>query len=378
MVLKKSMLFIAIVTIVTSALFYSCSKSSSGSDTDPENSFDKKAMLTYYADNMIIPGYKQLQTAFAALKVASDAFLATPSDATQLAVKTAYRAAHLQYERVALYQFGPAGIALLDNYLNFSGGLDYNFNTNGELTGFSIDSVTIENNIASGAYNLTTFSRSSCYAQGFPALNYLFFGPNALAKFNTNKSNRVKYVNDVMARAKTLVDKVVTDWDAFRPDFIANTQTNVGSPIGNLVNQFAYQMDMLKGPRIGWPLGKQSNGIIFATKCEAYFAGISVVLAAENLAALKSAYTAAGSGKGLSDYLIALKKTTLNNDVLAQFDIALTKLRLIPDPLSTSLTTQPAVVDAAYKEIQKLLTLLKTDVASATAVQITFMDNDGD
>jgi predicted lipoprotein len=145
-----------------------------------------------------------------------------------------------------------------------------------------------------------------------------------------------------------------------------------------MVNQFAYQMDMLKGPRIGWPFGKQSNGIVFATKCEAYFAGISVELAVENLSALKSAYTAAGSGKGISDYLIALKKTTLNNDVLAQFDLALAKLKLIPDPLSATLTTQPAVVDAAYKEIQKLLTLLKTDVPSATAVQITFMDNDGD
>jgi hypothetical protein len=378
MVLKKSMLLVVAITLVASAIFYSCSKSSSGSDTDPGNSFDKKGMLTYYADNLIIPGYKQLQTSFASFKVAVDAFLAAPSGATQLAVKTAYREAHLQYERVALYQFGPAGIALLDNFLNFSGGLDYNFNTNGELTGFSIDSVTIESNIANGGYNLATFSRSSCYAQGFPALNYLLFGTNAITKFNTNTANRVKYVNDLMARAKTLIDKVVTDWDAFRPDFIANTQSNVGSPIGNLVNQFAYQMDMIKGPRIGWPFGKQSNGIVFATKTEAYFAGISVELAVENLTALKNAYTAGGSGKGLSDYLIALKKTTLNNDVLAQFDVALTKLKLIPDPLSTSLTTQPAVVDAAYKELQKLLTLLKTDVASATAVQITFMDNDGD
>ena len=46
--------------------------------------------------------------------------------------------------------------------------------------------------------------------------------------------------------------------------------------------------------------------------------------------------------------------------------------------MSASLISQPAAADAAYKEIQKLLTLLKTDVASATAVQITFTDNDGD
>jgi hypothetical protein len=137
-------------------------------------------------------------------------------------------------------------------------------------------------------------------------------------------------------------------------------------------------MDLLKGPRIGWPFGKQSNGIVFATKCEAYFAGNSVALAIENLSSLKKTYSGAGSGKGMSDYLISLGKTSLNNDVLTQFDIAITKLQLISDPLSTSLVSQAVAVDNAYKEIQKLLTLLKTDVASATAVQITFMDNDGD
>jgi len=159
---------------------------------------------------------------------------------------------------------------------------------------------------------------------------------------------------------------------------VANTKTNVGSPIGNIVNQLAFQMDVLKGPRIGWPLGKQSNGIVFATKVEAYYAGISAALAKESLAALKKMYTANGSGKGISDYLVALNKAALNTEVLAQFDVALAALQLVPDPLSATLISQPTLADNAYKEIQKLLTLLKTDVASATAVQITFMDNDGD
>ena len=82
--------------------------------------------------------------------------------------------------------------------------------------------------------------------------------------------------------------------------------------------------------------------------------------------------------RGLSDYIISLNHAALNTDVLAQFDLALDKLKAIPDPLSNSLLTQAATVDAAYKEIQKLVTLMKTDVASATAVQISYADNDGD
>jgi predicted lipoprotein len=374
---KYSLMVILLAALV--ATIYSCSKSSDDSGTvTPPDGFDKSAMLKYYAESLIIPGYTALQEKQAAFQTAADAFLAAPSVATQDAAKTAYTAFHLQYEKVAAFQIGPAETELLDNFLNFSGGLDYNFNTSGAITGFSVDSVTIESNIASGTYTLTNMLRSSFYSQGFAAMNYLLFGPNAIAKFNTNNAARVKYAKDVITRSKTLIDKVAAAWPAYKAEFIANTKTNIGSPIGSMVNQYAYQMDLMKGPRTGWPFGKQSNGIVFASKTEAYFVGISAQLAVENMTSLKKAYTAGGSGKGISDYLISLGKTTLNNDIIAQFDIVIAKLKLIPDPLSNTLTAQPAVVEDAYKEIQKLLTLLKTDLASATAVQISYMDNDGD
>src|SRR4029079_8079493 len=115
------------------------------------------------------------------------------------------------------------------------------------------------NNITAGTYNLSAMTRSSFYSQGFPALNYLLFSPTAVSRFGTNTANRVAYVQAVLQRLKTLVDKVAADWGTYRSSFVANTKTNVGSPIGNIVNQLAFQMDVLKGPRIGWPLGKQSN-----------------------------------------------------------------------------------------------------------------------
>ncbi len=179
------------------------------------------------------------------------------------------------------------------------------------------------------------------------------------------------------ARLKNLVDQVSGDWGAYRAEFIANTKTNVGSPIGYMVNQMAYQLDLLKGPRIGWPFGKQSGGQLFPAKTEAYYAGISAELAVASLSSLRDVYVGADA-HGLSDYLVALNRSALNDEVLAQFNTALAALQVIPDPLSTSLTTETAKVEAAYKEIQKLLTLFKTDVASATGVQITFTDNDGD
>ena len=373
---KFSLVFVLLAACI--ATMYSCSKSSGGSDDENTNGFDKSVMLTSYAESLIIPGYTTLQEKLATFQTAVDAFLATPNITTQNAAKATFTAMYLQYERTAVFQVGPAETELLDNFLNYTGGLDYNFNTSGAITGFSVDSTSIENNISSGTYNLATMLRSSFYSQGFPALGYLLFGPNAITKFNTNTAARVKYTKDVVTRMKTLVDKVAAAWPAYKATFAANTKTNVGSPIGSLVNQFAYQLDLMKGPRIGWPFGKQSNGIVFASKTEGYFAGISALLAVENMTALKNVYTAAGSGKGISDYLIALNRVPLNNDIIAQFDAAIAKLKLIPDPLSNTLTAQPSLVEDAYKEVQKLLTLLKTDLASATAVQISYMDNDGD
>lgn len=371
---RRTIVWLGIFTI-GSGIFWGCSKSGNSGDDNNNANFDKTAMLTYYADQLIIPGYTNLQQKINILKSAADAFAEAPSGTTQAAALNAFKQAHLQFQYVEAFGFGPAASASYNSYINFAGGL---ISPDPLLNGFSIDTITIESRITSGAYDLAAYTNSSFYSQGFPALSYLLFGENAITKFNINTANRAKYVKDVVMRMKTLTDKMVSDWSIYRTAFIENTQSNVGSPIGNLVNSMAYEMDLLKGPRIGWPFGKQSNGQVFPTKVEGYYTGNSVALAVANLKNLKLVYNAAGSGKGFSDYLNALDKQTLNNSIAAQFDITISRLEDIPDPLSNSLTTQATAVNTAYGEIQKLLTLLKTDLASATGVQISFMDNDGD
>jgi len=319
-------------------------------------------MLTHYADGLIVPAYTGLQQQLQALETPLNAFLNDPSAANQQQLKPGFKEAYLQFQRVSVYQFGPAETVLLNNFLNT----------------FPANANVIESNVQSGNYDLTLNSATD--RQGFPALDYLLFADGAVEKFaEASGANRKQYVQNVFNRMKTLVSQVLSDWNgSYRAQFVANTRTDVGSPIGFMVNQFAYEMDQLKGPRIGWPFGKQSGGQVFADKTEGYYAGISKDLAVENLTSLKRAYTGGESGKGLSDYVVALKKADLNTEVLQQFDLTLNKLKAIPDPLSAALTSHKDVVDAAYREVQTLLTLIKTDVASATAVRITYQDSDGD
>ncbi|HTE25870.1 imelysin family protein [Flavitalea sp.] len=356
--------FKVITAIAFSAiLVYACSKSDSGSGdkTDSGDAF-KKQMLINYADTLILPAYVDLQSKIALFEETANAFLNAPSVITRETLKTPYKNAYISFQGISALYFGPAAALQLNNTINT----------------FPSASAKIEAAIQTGSYDFTQVIAADSI-QGFPALDYLLFSPDAVQQFNgANAEKRKKYVKDIVTRMKTLISATIAQWNGgFRESFVSSMQTNVGSSIGSLVNQFAFEMDALKGPRIGWPFGKQSNGIVFADKCEGYFSGISRDLAIANLTSLKK-YFSGGQGTGIADYLVLLNKSQLNNDVITQFDIAIGALQVIPDPMSAAFTGNAPAIENAYREVQKLLTLIKTDVASATAVQITYMDNDGD
>ncbi|MEO3407508.1 imelysin family protein [Mucilaginibacter sp. CAU 1740] len=358
---KKGLGALVIVTAI--GLVIACSKKSGSGDTQPTvNGFDKGAMLSNYANNLIIPAYTGLQQQIDALETGVNDFLNSPSATTQQALLPVFKTAYLQFEKVSVDQFGPAERVLFNNFLNT----------------FPTDNAVIDGNINRGTYDLSI--NSAINQQGFPALDYLLFSANAVSKATaTNSANYKKYVRDVVARMKTLTASVLNSWKTtYRAEFTGNTKSDAGSPIAFMINQFAFEMDQMKGPRIGWPYGKQSGGTQYPQNTEGYEAGISVALAVENLTNLKAMFNSGGSGKGMSDYLIALNKQQLSTDVLKQFDVAINSLKAIPDPLSSALFNNKTQVDAAYREIQILLTLIKTDVASATGVRITYQDTDGD
>jgi uncharacterized protein len=351
--------FIAVVLV--SVLLCACNKNKEDDNSSSADAF-KKTMLLNYADTLIAPAYAEMQSSLALLEQSADSFLQSPSPGTQAALRLQFRKAYISYEGISALYFGPAAALQLNSSLNT----------------FPTGVSKIEEGIQSGTYNFSQPGASDSI-QGFPALDYLFFSPDAIQRFtDASLANRKKYATDIIMRMKMLVANTADQWgDGYHDVFVNNLQTNLGSSIGSLINQFAAELDALKGPRIGWPFGKQSNGIVFADKSEAYYSGITRDLAIANLSSLKRYYTG-GTGTGIDDYLDLLGKQQLNTDVLSQFDITLAALQAIPHPMSAAFTSSPVTVDAAYREAQKLLTLIKTDVASATAVQITYMDNDGD
>ncbi len=356
-------------------LFTLCRKENQNNNTpEPAATFDKQGMLINYADNLILPSYETFKSSLDSLILVYNQFKSNPSATTLQQVKQQFYFSYLNYQKIDLFEFGPAETI----------GIRNNFNV------FPCDTAKINYNINTESYNLNLVSNLAC--KGFPALDYLFFG------FNKNKTqilnafsqstNRIKYVSDLLEEMSLKTNGVIDGWNtSYRNIFINSLATDVGSSIGFMVNQINFQLDYLKNGKIGIPLGKKSLGAILPEKSEAFYSAIyAKELALETLNLIENCYLGKNkigtNGLGFDDYLVHLNakhnSNLLNDDINAQFTLVRTKFSAIQNPLNTQFANNSSVVDAAYSELVKLLVLLKTDMPSALGVIITYQDGDGD
>lgn len=351
-----------------------CKKKKSNDDEDTEVSFDKTAMLTNYADALIIPNFQNAKSALDSLVQYYSTFSQNINEPNLLQVRQKFLIAYVQFQHISTFEYGPA-----ENEL-----IRMNFNT------YPADTTQIQNNILSGTYDFNLASNID--AKGLPAIDFLLYGRNLsntqIVSLFMTTPNRLTYISNCLTEMQNKLNVVVSSWNSgYRNTFISSTGSEIGSSLGVLVNQLNFELDLLKNAKIGIPLGKKSLGVIYPEKCEAYYANsVSVELAKECLANIENTYLGrsknGNDGLGLDDYLEALKAQhisgTLNVAIKNQFAVTKAKLAVVAEPLSASIVNNPADVDAAYMELVKLLVLLKTDMPSAMGIVITYQDGDGD
>lgn len=325
------------------------------------------------ADEVILPSFRSFKVSLDELSAAYETFKSSGALDDYQLVKQKLGAACLKYQHISLPGFGPAEDV----------GVRINFNI------FPCDTAKIKNNMESGAYNLA--SASNIATKGFPALDYLFYGSGKtepeMAQLFVVSNKRRQYVTVLLQDMSDKIGKVISSWDAsYRTTFVSSLGTDVGSSIGFVVNQLNYELDYLKNSKLATPLGIRSGGTPLPDNSEAYYGGQSIEYALETLTAIENSYRGKSSsgadGKGFDDYLDHLNARhgdkALTASINDQFIIARDKLTAIGNPLSVKVISNPAGVDAAYKELVKLLVLLKTDMPSSLGVAITYQDSDGD
>jgi predicted lipoprotein len=349
-------------------------------DSDQSNDeFDRKAMLTHLADNLIIPAFSNFQTVYGQMKSAADAFVAAPDAAKLTTLRQKWQDAYIAWQQVELFNFGPADQVLLRNYFNI----------------YPTDANLLRSYVSSGSYDLEVLTNNK--VQGFPALDYLLNGLGATDTeilnyytANADAAKWKKYLGDVVNIMNTKINTVVSDWKgAYRQQFINSDGTGAGSSISLTVNEYIMYFErFLRSGKFAIPAGVMS-GTAAPEKVEAFYSKqLGMTLAKTALKACRDFYqgksfSGGASGPSLQTYLQALGKNNANINTLAanidsQFGVIENKMNALGTSVYDAITNNRPKVLELYDEFQKQVRYLKVDMASAIGITISYTDNDGD
>jgi predicted lipoprotein len=385
-VLKKyAMQRISIITTLLIAFlftFSSCSEKDKAGNVPTGSSSDRQLMLTNLADNVIIPAYGSFNVKLTAMITKSDAFRANANTTTLTEFRTAWKEAYIEWQKVALFDFGPATDNALNAFLNV----------------YPANVTTINSNIAAGNASLETFG--SYPAQGFPALDYLINGiaetdAEIVEQYTTeaDADKRKAYLLQLTNQMQAKFNLVNNAWkDTYRNSFVASAGTGLYSSTALMVNGVVYYYERyLRSGKFGIPSGAMIGGTLLPGSVEAYYnKDIAKTLAQTAHEAYVDFFNGKGfttgiEGPSLKTYLNALDakdattKVLLSETINTQFGVVKDKLALLSgEDLSNEVSNNNNNMKAVYDAMQTAVRMLKVDMTSATSVTITYTDNDGD
>ncbi|MCS7211065.1 MAG: imelysin family protein [Chloroherpetonaceae bacterium] len=362
-------LVLTTTAIATAATFaVSCNNGTTEGSTD---SFDRRSMLRNIAENFIIPSYSELQSKVNAMQAAVNAFTASPSEAALRAAQQAWEEAYTAWQYACTFDFGPATTS--------TGTLFQKIGV------FPTNAARIEERIQQRNFSTDDFSRDT---RGFNAAEYLLFSDSTLAQIISRFSNpdRRQYLQAIVADIKANVDATANAWQRYRAEFITNDGTSVGSSTSMLFNEFVKSFEHIKNFKVGLPAGKRPGQTRpEPQKVEAFYSGKSVKFIREHLQAIEMIYLGMHRRTGIDDlgfddYLRSVPNgAALVISTLAQLELVKQRMNALPDaPLSQTIVSNFAVVDAFHTELQRHTRFFKSEMASLLSLTITFSSGDGD
>lgn len=314
---------------------------------------EQSIMLENYADNLIIPAYKESLNSSRALLTKLNSSEA--KNVTNL--ETLFVKAYSDWQKCTFFNFGPAK--------TYSLGTDINT--------YPVDQAKIDLHIENGVTDVTDFLAPE---KGFPALDYIIFSGKEL------EEKEIGYLKAVITDIISRQENTVSEWESFYRDaFVTNGGYNSGSAISFVLNAFIqyYERDMRDG-KLGIPLGIRSTNIKQPSKSEALFSGISHELFHANVTAMKNFYNG-GSGYGL-DELLRSEDSSLDletaDEIQQNWNLITDKTGNLNSSINDYVASNEAEAKELYGLIQRQLVLLKIETTSSLGVKINFLDTDGD
>lgn len=361
------------------AFIVACSTNDNkSSDTGNGDGFDRKTMLTNWADNIIVPSYVNYQSKVQDLVVKVNAFNDQPDEVNLQLVRNSWMEAYKAYQYVAIYTFGKAQEIYLKECTN----------------AYPTDKVGIDSNIDSNVYDLTKISQFP--RQGFPALDYMINGlasddAGIVSFYTTNvkADNYKKYLADLSLRLKTNADLIANDWSSgYRDKYVNSDGNSVSSSVNMTTNCFVknFEKDVRAG-KVGIPAGVFSNGTL-PESVEAYYKKdlskelLNVGVKASQDFFNGKHFNGAETGESLKTYLDYIKAVregkNLSDIINAQYQTIFTTNEALSNNLSEQVINDNSKMMDSYNAMQELVVYIKLDMMQALNIVIDYNDTDGD
>ncbi|MEM6805414.1 MAG: imelysin family protein, partial [Bacteroidota bacterium] len=359
-----------LIALICICLLFACEGEG---PSGPEDNFDRKAMLTSWADNIIIPGYTALSQTTLALKNAGETFESDPTQANLDALRTAWENGYMAWQKVSMFNVGKADELRFRDQLNI----------------YPTKVEEIEENIAQGGYNLLLPSQND--RQGFPALEYLLFGlgsddPSILGFYTSDAQagSYRTYVKDLTDRIHDLTSEVLADWtdNGFRESFINNDGNSETASVNLAVNDFVFYYEKhLRAGKVGIPAGVFSGNPL-STHVEAFY---KKDLAKELLqTALQASqdffngkhFDSATEGEGMKSYITYLNTLKGGEDLSLlinnQLNSARTEIEKLNDDFAVQVESDNIALLSAYDQLQLAVVLFKVDMLQAFSIDVDY------
>lgn len=363
-----------IVRFITILVVLTLSAMSCGDNTPEEptgtDTFDRTALLTHWAENIILPAYVDYERSTAAMALAIGAFGENPTATTLQEARAAWLEAYTSWQSVSMYNIGPAEQFRIGNFTNI----------------YPTDPALIEQNITSQNANLSL--PSNAVAQGYPAVEYLLYGNNqdddtVVAQYDAPRIDYLQAITQVIADNAVLLADAWTD--SYRTTFINESGSSATSSVNKMANDYVYHYEKtIRAAKVGIPAGIFSTEVL-PDRVEGYYAaGVSKRLflaALDDFIAFFNGQPFADTVQGPSyatylDYLD--NNENLAADILAQLNVARSMAEQLDDDFEQQVLDDNTQMLALYDELQKAVVLLKVDMMQTLNIKIDYVDADGD
>ena len=348
--------------------------------------FDRAAMLSALAADVIVPTYEDYAARAVELDVAAQAFCAAPSDETLASLTSAFNAAKTPLKRAETFAIGPH----TDQPLRLGPLVD----------AWPARTDAVDTLLASeDAVDEAGLELQGSRTKGFPAMGYLLFSPEDPVAAFAEDSRRCEYLQGMTGSMVTVASEYVRAWDLeygeagsgeppFREILVAGTDPfrSLQDAASTIFESMAYVTENVRELKIGKPFGKRSDGVPQLDQLEAPYSGRSLRDAIDALEGGRRVYLGTFDGSvpevpaGIRAWLLNRRPDgALDEQIQAEYAAAIAALEAVePLTLGEAVTEDVDGVELAYQAIKDLQVTQLTDLAQALGVTVTFNPTDGD